>query len=523
MRAWSGIYAAPHRANPLLEHESDLRKILCFICKYHHPSTIRIPSRDPGLHLLGRPVSMPTISPHDIGRPVLIGQLPNELLIEVFRSVTEIDDDYLVRQSEFRNIILVCQHFHILATPFLYASYEANSQDTHRLLLRSLLQAPHLTSYIHTVFHEFSDYPRNSIGSEPMDQILQYVNELRLPESAAHWPDGLLEGVNDYGIAVILCLATGVEGIEIRETEYPYDRYSLASLKVRRRTMAPVWLVPIVCAALGESFGRVHSFEKLAEINIRTEYIPMMHISALLILPSLRRLTLIGQCVEVMPTWTCLPKTSEVESLTLSPNICVPVFSALVNSCKALRELHWDRIASYRFHPKRFPVHWLAPIIPALMAHADTLNILDHIWHIVHGYGAAHLQTFKPLRDLHAVAQLTYDNYHPDWNEFRLDHIPRNIKVLTLPTTDHSLLAPISLLDELFPRLFDFPHLIKIEIVVELADLKEPIDTCALELHENLFHNCTPHHPLVEIITRKVKLQESLVRIGANPYYELPR
>ena len=160
------------------------------------------------------------------------------------------------------------------------------------------------------------------------------------------------EGVDDtsqsnYERAVVLCLCPNVEEVLYGSNHNDkWRRYS--------DDTDPIAIAPIVYAAKGEPFGRVHRFEKLRYLSIDVQYMPIGDVIPILRLPSLRHLVLEwrnwatagfngDEADTALRNWGCPDRSSSVETLELRNVQCpTSIVRGLLRSCKALKSLSLD-------------------------------------------------------------------------------------------------------------------------------------------------------------------------------------
>jgi hypothetical protein len=145
---------------------------------------------------------------------------------------------------------------------------------------------------------------------------------------------------------LILCNTPNIEVLSLNCAVRPQilrPNYPTSSIWLRARSQ--VSLLPIQRVALGYDFGKLHRFQRLRKVTINMTGLDVIAIFDVLLLDSLRDMTLFGYKGQVFANeiehdgeWACPPKASKVENIRLDDfRLLSSLHTALLASSRHLR------------------------------------------------------------------------------------------------------------------------------------------------------------------------------------------
>lgn len=389
--------------------------------------------------------------------PPRLDSFPPELLLEIFSYLAPVpsrqpaagsnpdeeSDIYRVNIS-LRNVKAVCRSFATLVTPLITAHYcdgdfyhvrlNAQQQENWEKVKTVILDGP--------LYNE----SRYRHGSERFDHYLKLrdVDErLGLTEiwcqkeeeendetkevsvlDQEEWKrkyfgnfydEGEISQSN-YERAVVLCLCPNVE--EVLYGSYFDDKWRRYSLDTDFTSISP-----IVSAARGKPFGKVHKFESLRYLSVDLQFMEIGQVISVMQLPSLQHLVLewrswtsMGfsgkESRAALDNWDCPDRSSSVEKLELRYTECPSaIVRRLLRSCKVLKSFSVHCLVSLGSNVRE----WYVDMFDELEKHASTLKELlltsDFVSVPEYGngapvLGATELQRFEQLKRLRILFRL---------------------------------------------------------------------------------------------------------------------
>jgi hypothetical protein len=409
----------------------------------------------------------------DSREPTSIVELPNELLIHIFESITSDDRE---RCKTFSAISRVNQHFRSIITPLLYRKFEDCCARHLQLFGRTVLSnrgCAELVKYYEgrrdaLVFNSTKDGCPMVWSTFALDQTLEEAVAERLPDV----PKPVTRA--DFSHA-LTCILPRLQQLDLRNGG---DRLieHLASLSIHANA----------------------TFQQLSTLEFAVEparAYQIHDISLLLTLPCLQTLVVDmaalndqeGQSEELIDhLWHCDPRSSTVQELTLERcGLPVSWITTMIMSCRTLRQFHhehyyWDNHSNY--YPQ---------VVQALEVHHATLS--DVRLNELNGCkvdSARQLDPSQPVSFQHFTSLTHLDiplfsfstrTRHCQINEL----LPCNLQVLTLDLRSAREGFSNSFFESLAEAASDhLPSMKSVEVVCRIEEYREegflPLHFCHL-------------------------------------------
>jgi hypothetical protein len=352
--------------------------------------------------------------------PTSIVELPNELLCQIFESITS---DYRERCKTFSAISLVSQHFKSIVTPLLYRKIEDCCARHLQLFGRTVLSNKDCTELIKhyegrrddLVFNSTKDGCPMVWSTFALDQALEKAVVERLP----HLPTPVTRADFSYALA---CILPRLQQLDLRNGGDQLIGH-LASLGIHTSA----------------------TFQNLCTLKFAVEparAYQIHDISLLLTLPSLQTLVVDMAALNdqeeqseerIDNLWHCDPRSSTIQELTLERcGLPVSWITTMIMSCRTLRQFHhehyyWDNHSNY-----------YSQVVQALEVHHATLS--DVRLNELNGCkigSALQLDPSQPVSFQHFTSLIYLDiplfsfstrTHHCQINEL----LPCNLEILTL-------------------------------------------------------------------------------------------
>jgi hypothetical protein len=285
-----------------------------------------------------------------------IGDLPNELLVQIFESVPV---DYVQRCKTFPAIARVNRHFHSIITPLLYRDFEDCCAKHLQLFGRTVLSNKGCAELVKHYEGRRDALVFNSTKHGcPMvwnDFILHQPLEEAVLEQLPDLPKPITRAVFSHALA---CALPCLQKLDVSNGGNQLMRH-LTNIRPHENAL----------------------FQQLRTLSIATEpdrTYRLHSVSLLFTLPSLRTLVIdmaalndeeLEDAGSVEALWQCDPQSSTVQELTLERcGLPAQWIVSMIESCRSLRTFflehyYWDTSAQYYLH-----------IVGALTQHRDTLS-----------------------------------------------------------------------------------------------------------------------------------------------------
>jgi hypothetical protein len=302
-------------------------------------------------------MSMGSTSPApDSQQATSIGDLPNELLVQIFESIPV---DYVEQCKIFPVIARVNRHFHSIITPLLYRDFEDCCAKHLQLFGRTVLSNKGCSELVKRYEGRRDALMFNSTKNGcPMvwnDFILHQPLEDAVLEQLPHLPKPITRAVFSHALT---CALPGLQRLDVTNGGDELMRH-LANMRPHGSAL----------------------FQQLRTLSIATEpdrTYRLHDVSLLFTLPSLRTLVIdmaalndeeLEDAGSVEAPRHCDPQSSTVQELTLERcGLPAQWIARMIESCQTLRALflehyYWDTSAQYYLH-----------IVGVLTQHKDTLS-----------------------------------------------------------------------------------------------------------------------------------------------------
>jgi hypothetical protein len=290
--------------------------------------------------------------------PSSLSSLPNELLVQIFESIST---TYSERCIYFSAVSRINRHFHSIITPMLYRKFDDCCAKHLKLFGRTVLSN-----------EDRAELVKHYEGRR--DALMFDSPEIGCPMV---WNDFVLDQ------DLVEAVTKRLPNLPTSMTRATFS-HALASTLPRLHRLDVTNCGNQLIRHLADSrlHGRV-SFQQLCTLSVATEpdrTYPMHDISLLFTLPSLRTLFIDmaalkeeeeqggGEAIDCSH-WKCQPQSSTIQELTLERcGLPAPWIAKMIGSCRTLRSFHhehyyWDTDADYFTH-----------IFHALKFHQDTLS-----------------------------------------------------------------------------------------------------------------------------------------------------
>ncbi|KAF2476256.1 uncharacterized protein BDR25DRAFT_349366 [Lindgomyces ingoldianus] len=339
-----------------------------------------------------------------------IQNLPDELLLKIISSIPDGGQPLAL----YRQLSLVSRSFYrVTATP-LWRKYEHRWGKYLTPYICTLMERPDLADLVKEVKSEndWGILERSPQGRNQQEReaIFQNLKELGIPK-ASMWAKQFENGedvLDDLELALLLCQTRNLETLRVTIGSRIPSNQGRGTLSFKSY---PSYLEPLMYAACGIPYGRVHQFNSLQRLRLNMKTTVMGRVSCLFRLPSLLELDIedlhiwnlafIHQpdCNVILEKWNCPPSFSSIVSLRFW-NCTIPkeTVDRAIRSCKALKIFSFYGSAGNG---------WYASLTNSLGAHITSLQFVR----IQPDIMGSHADQFGPFKDFKQLRYLSASMY----------------------------------------------------------------------------------------------------------------
>jgi hypothetical protein len=348
---------------------------------------------------------------------------PDELLLRVIHFLAD-EGSSRTPNPAYSALSLTCTLLHRIVADVLYEKYEHRWDVSSASFINTMIVRPDLALKVKAVketgpYYDWPVQPQTVMtpyfrGPNQLRNITNAIQQLDI--SKRGWLPRFETGNDVYSsleTALLICHTPNLSSLAINSTPWTWPAPEGCEEAYLRNRQPPMCLQPIIHAAQGFPYGRVHAFSNLKTLEINMCSMQVSRISSVLRLPSLQILILSrvteSQWSSINPNidevginWECPPRTSNVVTLCIEKSILwLTTLRSLVLSCKRLKTLSLHFIGDKKQYAG-------ANIMNIIEHHQESLqNIELHTYHGDMGFVTG-LDSYEKLRTLQHFSQLKY-------------------------------------------------------------------------------------------------------------------